>query len=136
MMFDASSFEDSSLWEAYTKAFKDCKVKDEDEAATAYSVDNIYDVMMTHDGKSTLKNKAIWTEYQDLCLTFSQVRVRHKIKQEKEMIVRTKQERRRIGESKVTRVITLGESIISVYHLCKIYCSGATKVDRTEKHLR
>ena len=41
------------VWKKYTKAFVDCKVKDVDEAGdhgTAYSVDNVYDILMNPGG--------------------------------------------------------------------------------------
>ena len=41
-------------WAKYTKAFVDCKVKDEDEAGdhgTAYSVDNVYSIMKNPAGE-------------------------------------------------------------------------------------
>ena len=45
---------DAETWKLYTKAFVDCKVKDADEEGdhgTAYSVDNIYDIMKDPQGE-------------------------------------------------------------------------------------
>jgi hypothetical protein len=44
---------DAAMWAKYTKAFVDCKVKDADEAGdhgTAFSVDNVYEIMKTAAG--------------------------------------------------------------------------------------
>lgn len=52
MMYDPEALDDA-MWAKYTKAFVDCKVKDVDEEGdhgTAYSVDNVYEIMKTAAG--------------------------------------------------------------------------------------